>query len=46
MKKNGKIIIIIVGIVVVVALLVLIYFKTAFISENEVKDVVADNQYK
>lgn len=43
MKKNGKIIIIIVGIVVVVALLVLIYFKTAFISENEVKDVVADN---
>ena len=43
MKKNGKIIIIIVGIVVVVALLVLIYFKTAFISENEVKDIVADN---
>ena len=43
MKKNGKIIIIIVGIVVVVALLVLIYFKTAFICENEVKDVVADN---
>lgn len=43
MKKNGKIIIIVVGIIVVVALLILIYFKTAFISENEVKDIVADN---
>ncbi len=43
MKKNGKIIIIVVGIIIVVALLILIYFKTAFISENEVKDIVADN---
>ena len=43
MKKYGKIIIIVVGIIVVVALLILIYFKTAFISENEVKDIVADN---
>ena len=43
MKKYGKIIIIVVGILVVIALLILIYFKTTFISRNEVKDVVADN---
>ena len=43
MKKNQKIIIIIVGIVVVVALLILIYFKTAFISKDEVKNIVANN---
>lgn len=43
MKKNGKIIIIVVGIIVVVALLILIYFKTAFISENEVKGIIAAN---
>ena len=43
MKKYGKIIIIIAGILVVIALLILIYFKITFISENEVKDVVADN---
>ena len=43
MKKYGKIIIIVVGILVVIALLILIYFKTTFISKNEVKDVVADN---
>ena len=43
MKKYGKIIIIVVGILVVLALLILIYFKTAFISKNEVKDIVTDN---
>lgn len=43
MKKYGKIIIIVVGIIVVVALIFLIYFKTTFISKNEVKDIVADN---
>lgn len=43
MKKYGKIIIIVVGIIAVIALLVLIYFKIAFISKNEVKDIVADN---
>ncbi len=43
MKKYGKIIIIVVGILVVIALLILIYFKTTFISKNEVKDIVADN---
>ena len=43
MKKYGKIIIVVVGILVVIALLILIYFKTTFISKNEVKDVVADN---
>ena len=43
MKKYGKIITIVVGILVVIALLILIYFKTAFISKNEVKDIVADN---
>ena len=43
MKKYGKIIIIVVGILVVIALLILIYFKTTFISRNEVKDIVADN---
>lgn len=43
MKKNGKIIIIVVGIVVVVALLILLYFKTAFISKDEVKNIVANN---
>ena len=43
MKKYGKIIIIVVGILVVIALLVLLYFKTAFISKNEVKDIIAAN---
>ena len=43
MKKYGKIIIIVVGIIAIIALLILIYFKTTFISRNEVKDVVADN---
>ena len=43
MKKYGKIIIIVVGIIVVIALLILIYFKTAFISKNEVKNIVAEN---
>ena len=43
MKKYGKIIIIVVGIIAIIALLILIYFKTTFISKNEVKDVVADN---
>lgn len=43
MKKYGKIIIIVVGIIAVIALLVLIYFKIAFISKNEVIDIVANN---
>ena len=43
MKKYGKIIIIVVGILVVIALLILIYFKTTFISKNEVKDIIAAN---
>ncbi len=43
MKKYGKIIIIVVGIIVVIALLILIYFKTTFISKNEVKNIVAEN---
>lgn len=43
MKKYGKIIIIVVGILVVIALLILIYFKTTFISKNEVKDIVTKN---
>ena len=43
MKKYGKIIIIVVGILVVIALLILIYFKTTFISKNEVKDIVSNN---
>lgn len=43
MKKYGKIIIIVVGILVVITLLILIYFKTTFISKNEVKDIVAAN---
>ena len=43
MKKYGKIIIIVVGIIIIVALLILIYFKTSFISKNEVKDIVSDN---
>ena len=43
MKKYGKIIIIVVGILVVIALLILIYFKTTFISKNEVKDIIAEN---
>ena len=43
MKKYGKIIIIVVGILIVIALLILIYFKTAFISKNEAKDIVSNN---
>lgn len=43
MKKYRKIIIIAVGIIAVLALLILIYFKTTFISKNEVKNIVADN---
>ncbi len=43
MKKYGKIIIIVVGILVVIALLILIYFKTTFISENDVKGIIAAN---
>ena len=43
MKKHGKIIIIVVGIIAIIALLILIYFKTAFISENEVKGIIAAN---
>ena len=43
MKKYGKIIIIVVGILAIIALLVLLYFKTAFISKNEVKDIIAAN---
>ena len=43
MKKYGKIIIIVVGILAIIALLVLLYFKTAFISKNEVKDIIAEN---
>ena len=43
MKKYGKIIIIVVGILAIIALLVLIYFKTTFISKNEVKDIIAKN---
>lgn len=42
MKKYGKIILIVVGIIVVVALIFLIYFKTTFMSKNEVKNIVAD----
>lgn len=42
-KKYGKIIIIVVGILVVIALLILIYFKTTFISKNEVKDIISNN---
>ena len=43
MKKYGKIIIIVIGILAIIALLVLIYFKTTFISKNEVKDIIAKN---
>lgn len=43
MKNYGKIIIIVVGIIVVIALLILIYFKTTFISKNDVKDIIAAN---
>ena len=43
MKKYGKIIIVVVGILVVIALLILIYFKTTFISRNEVKGIIAAN---
>ena len=43
MKKYGKIIIIVVGILVVIALLILIYFKTTFISKDDVKDIIAAN---
>ena len=43
MKKYGKIIIIVVGILAIIVLLVLLYFKTAFISKNEVKDIIAEN---
>ena len=43
MKKYGKIIIIVVGILAIIALLVLLYFKTTFISKNEVKDIIAAN---
>ena len=43
MKKYGKIIIIVVGILVILALLILIYFKTTFISKNEVKDIISAN---
>ena len=43
MKKYGKIIIILVGILAIIALLVLIYFKTTFISKNKVKDIIAAN---
>ena len=42
MKKYGKIILIVVGIIVVVALIFLIYFKTTFMSKNEVKNIVAN----
>ena len=43
MKKYGKIIIIVVGIIAVIALLILIYFKTTFISKDDVKDIIAAN---
>ncbi len=43
MKKWMKAVIIIVGIVAILAIIGLIYFKVTFISENEVKDVIADN---
>ena len=43
MKKYGKIIIIVVGILAIIVLLVLLYFKTTFISKNEVKDIIAEN---
>ncbi len=43
MKKYGKIIIIVVGILIIIALIFLIYLKTAFISKNDVKDIVLDN---
>ena len=43
MKKYGKIIIIVVGTIAVLALLILIYFKTTFISKNDVKDIIAAN---
>ena len=43
MKKYGKIIIIVVGILVVITLLILIYFKTTFISKDDVKDIIAAN---
>ncbi len=43
MKKYGRIIVIVIGILVVIALLILIYFKTSFISRSEVKDIVANN---
>lgn len=42
MKKYGKIILIVVGIIVVVALIFLIYFKTTFMSKNEIKNIVAN----
>ena len=43
MKKYAKIIIVVVGIIAIIALLILIYFKVAFISKNEVKEIVIDN---
>ena len=43
MKKYGKIIIIVVGIIAIIALLILIYFKTTFISKDDVKDIIAAN---
>lgn len=43
MKKHKKIIIIVVGVLLIIALLFLIYFKTTFISKNEIKSIVATN---
>ena len=43
MKKTKKIIIIVIGVLLILALIFLIYLKVAFISKNEVKDIIAAN---
>lgn len=43
MKKHKKTIIITVGVILIIVLLFLVYFKTTFISKNEVKSIVATN---
>lgn len=43
MKKYGKVIIIVVGVFIIIVLIFLIYLKIAFVSRNEVKDIVANN---
>ena len=40
MKKYGKVIIVVVGVFIIIVLIFLIYLKIAFISKDEVKDIV------